>query len=64
MLINLLQSLIGLSIINMIPFLWVPVCDKILEAAASVVCSFEVPLEMLLHFISSLPREFTDSGGK
>ncbi|XP_062146057.1 uncharacterized protein LOC133854045 isoform X2 [Alnus glutinosa] len=39
------------------------VCDKILEAAASMVCTFEVPLEILLHFISALPREFTDYGG-
>ncbi|XP_040986583.1 uncharacterized protein LOC121234635 isoform X3 [Juglans microcarpa x Juglans regia] len=39
------------------------VCDKVLEAAASVVCVFEVPLEILLHFISTLPRELTDYGG-
>ncbi|KAF5735116.1 hypothetical protein HS088_TW15G00616 [Tripterygium wilfordii] len=39
------------------------VCMKILEAAASVVCSFVVPLEILLNFISTLPREFTDYGG-
>nr|POF01631.1 putative methyltransferase tarbp1 [Quercus suber] len=39
------------------------VCEKVLEAAASVVCTFEVPLQILLHFISTLPREFTDYGG-
>ncbi|KAG7955622.1 hypothetical protein I3843_11G082000 [Carya illinoinensis] len=39
------------------------VCDKVLEAAVSVVCVFEVPLEILLHFISTLPRELTDYGG-
>lgn len=39
------------------------VCGKILEAAASVVCSGAVPLEMLLHFISTFPREFIDIGG-
>ncbi|KAK3428925.1 hypothetical protein EUGRSUZ_E00353 [Eucalyptus grandis] len=36
----------------------------ILEAAASVVCSGAVPLEMLLHFISTFPREFIDIGDK
>ncbi|XP_048131853.1 uncharacterized protein LOC115743146 isoform X2 [Rhodamnia argentea] len=39
------------------------VCGKILEAAASVVYSGAVPLEMLLHFISTFPREFIDVGG-
>ncbi|GAB4834643.1 hypothetical protein Ancab_032906 [Ancistrocladus abbreviatus] len=39
------------------------VCDKVLEAAASVVCAHELPLEMLLHFISAFPREFTDISG-
>ncbi|KAF3448239.1 hypothetical protein FNV43_RR08952 [Rhamnella rubrinervis] len=39
------------------------VCDKVLETGASVVCTFDVPLEILFHFISSLPREFTDCGG-
>ncbi|GMN30914.1 hypothetical protein TIFTF001_003022 [Ficus carica] len=39
------------------------VCEKILETGASVVCTFDVPLEVLLHFISILPREFTDYGG-
>lgn len=41
-----------------------PVCEKVLETAASVVCTYNVPLEILLHFISSFPREFTDYGGK
>lgn len=40
------------------------VCGRILEAAASVVCTFDIPLETLLLFISALPREFTDYGGK
>ncbi|KAJ0104679.1 hypothetical protein Patl1_18356 [Pistacia atlantica] len=39
------------------------VCEKVLEAATSLVCSFDVPLDILLHFISALPREFTDYGG-
>ncbi|KAK7858071.1 hypothetical protein CFP56_014546, partial [Quercus suber] len=53
----------GQIITNRIPFLCLLVCEKVLEAAASVVCTFEVPLQILLHFISTLPREFTDYGG-
>ncbi|KAF8027335.1 hypothetical protein BT93_E0286 [Corymbia citriodora subsp. variegata] len=41
----------------------IQVCGKILEAAASVVCSGAVPLEMLLLFISTFPQEFIDIGG-
>jgi len=40
------------------------VCGKILEAAVCVVCPFDIPLEILLLFISALPKEFTDYGGK
>ncbi|XP_027337446.1 uncharacterized protein LOC113851166 [Abrus precatorius] len=40
------------------------VCGKILEAALYVVCPFDIPLEILLLFISALPREFTDYGGQ
>ncbi|CAN0842679.1 Probable methyltransferase TARBP1 [Linum grandiflorum] len=36
---------------------------KIFEAAASLVCISEVPLEIVLRFISAFPREFTDHGG-
>ncbi len=57
-------SLRGQIITNVITFLWLLVCEKVIEAAASVVCTFEVPLQILLHFISTLPREFTDYGGK
>lgn len=39
------------------------VCEKILAAAAAVMSGSNVPLEILLHFISSLPREYTDYGG-
>lgn len=39
------------------------VCEKILVAAASVMTATDVPLENILHFISSLPREYTDHGG-
>ncbi|QCD81368.1 tRNA guanine-N1--methyltransferase [Vigna unguiculata] len=40
------------------------VCGKILEAAVCVVCAFDIPLEILLLFISALPKEFTDYGGQ
>ncbi|CAK9173318.1 unnamed protein product [Ilex paraguariensis] len=39
------------------------VCEKILDAAASVMSVLDVPLEVLLHFIATLPQEFTDCGG-
>ncbi|KAL8528968.1 hypothetical protein ACS0TY_006437 [Phlomoides rotata] len=39
------------------------VCEKILAAAASVMTATDVPLENILQFISSLPREYTDHGG-
>ncbi|KAL9326764.1 hypothetical protein ACSQ67_007409 [Phaseolus vulgaris] len=40
------------------------VCGKILEAAVCVMCPFDIPLEILLLFISALPKEFTDYGGQ
>ncbi|KAL1371104.1 hypothetical protein HN51_001329 [Arachis hypogaea] len=40
------------------------VCSKILEAAVLVVCTFDIPLEILLLFLSAFPREFTDYGGQ
>ncbi|KAJ6342279.1 hypothetical protein OIU77_023429 [Salix suchowensis] len=39
------------------------VCEKVLEAAALLVSALDVPLEILLHFIATLPRAFTDYGG-
>ncbi|KAB5573980.1 hypothetical protein DKX38_001174 [Salix brachista] len=39
------------------------VCEKVLEAAALLVSALDVPLEILLHFIATLPRTFTDYGG-
>ncbi|KAK4747416.1 hypothetical protein SAY87_014002 [Trapa incisa] len=39
------------------------VCDRILETASSVICSFTLPLQALLHFIGSFPREFVVYGG-
>lgn len=38
------------------------VCEQVLEAA-SLVCTCDVPLDVLLHFLVSLPRDFTDFGG-
>lgn len=39
------------------------VCEEILDAAVSVMAPHDVPLETLLLFVASLPRELTDSGG-
>ncbi|XP_043812569.1 uncharacterized protein LOC110629722 isoform X3 [Manihot esculenta] len=49
--------------IILVNFLAFAVCEKVLEAAASVVNTFDMPLEILLHFVSTVPREFTDYGG-
>lgn len=38
------------------------VCEKILDAAASVVNAGDVPLVNILHFISNLPRDVTNIG--
>lgn len=40
------------------------VCAKALEAAASVLCTSNLALEVVLHFVSALPREATDYGGE
>lgn len=40
------------------------VCTKALEAAASVLCTSDLALEVVLLFISALPREATDYGGE
>ncbi|XP_022735884.1 uncharacterized protein LOC111289259 isoform X8 [Durio zibethinus] len=39
------------------------VCEKVLEAASSLVPASDVPLDILLHFISTMPQEVTDYGG-
>ncbi|XP_068650315.1 uncharacterized protein [Aristolochia californica] len=39
------------------------VCEQVVEAAASVTCVLDVKVDGLLHFVSALPREFTDYGG-
>ncbi|KAI5390423.1 hypothetical protein KIW84_075659 [Lathyrus oleraceus] len=43
---------------------WNGKSDWILEVAASVVCTFDIPLGTLLLFISAWPHEFTDYGGE
>ncbi|KAL0372987.1 UNVERIFIED_CONTAM: hypothetical protein Scaly_0980300 [Sesamum calycinum] len=39
------------------------VCEKILAAVDSVMIATDVPLEILLHFISSVPPEYTNYRG-
>ncbi|CAN6486747.1 unnamed protein product [Victoria cruziana] len=39
------------------------VCDQVLASASSLIPVSEMPLDLLLHFLSSLPREFTDING-
>ncbi|KAL0446379.1 UNVERIFIED_CONTAM: hypothetical protein Slati_1765800 [Sesamum latifolium] len=39
------------------------VCEKILAAVGSVMTATDVPLEILLHFISSVPPEYTNYRG-
>ncbi|GJR57300.1 tRNA/rRNA methyltransferase, SpoU family protein [Tanacetum coccineum] len=39
------------------------VCGKILDATVSMMSSSDVPLESLLHFISSFPADFLNYGG-
>ncbi|XP_074269533.1 uncharacterized protein LOC141592672 [Silene latifolia] len=39
------------------------VCEDVVDAAISVVCAHELPLESIFHFIGALPREFTDRTG-
>ena len=40
------------------------VCEQVFDAAYLVVEVCEVPLDVLLHFLSTIPREFTDFGDK
>ncbi|CAL9207649.1 unnamed protein product [Musa hybrid cultivar] len=39
------------------------VCAHVLKAASSLINIVEVQLDLLLHFISTVPREFTDHAG-
>jgi tRNA guanosine-2'-O-methyltransferase len=40
------------------------VCEQIIKVATSLIDATEIPLSQLLHFISTIPREFTDYFGK
>ncbi|KAM7273825.1 hypothetical protein ACFE04_028489 [Oxalis oulophora] len=62
-LLDVFRFLIESSKQHFNPMYRLRVCEKVLEAAAVVVCVRDVPLEILLYFIASLPREFTDDGG-
>ncbi|XP_020081314.1 uncharacterized protein LOC109704964 isoform X3 [Ananas comosus] len=39
------------------------VCQQVLKAASALINITDVPLDLLLHFLSSVPREFTDLTG-
>ncbi|XP_038975509.1 uncharacterized protein LOC103710780 [Phoenix dactylifera] len=39
------------------------VCEQVLKATLSLISITEVPLDLLLHFLSTVPREFTDHAG-
>ncbi|PUZ43320.1 hypothetical protein GQ55_9G652300 [Panicum hallii var. hallii] len=39
------------------------VCEQVIKVATSLINATEVPLNQLLHFISTIPREFTDYFG-
>ncbi|GKV10777.1 hypothetical protein SLEP1_g22096 [Rubroshorea leprosula] len=62
-LLEVLRFIIQSSKQHFNPNYRVQVCGKVLKAAASLMYATDVPLEILLSFISTLPREFTDNGG-
>ncbi|XP_029120003.1 uncharacterized protein [Elaeis guineensis] len=39
------------------------VCEQVLKASLSLISITEIPLDLLLHFLSTVPREFTDHSG-
>ncbi|KAK3148659.1 hypothetical protein QOZ80_3BG0297780 [Eleusine coracana subsp. coracana] len=39
------------------------VCEQVIKVAKSLIDATEIPLNQLLHFISTIPREFTDYFG-
>lgn len=49
--------------LTILTLLWFLVCERILASVSSVMTAVDVPFEILLHFIASLPREYTDIGG-
>ncbi|XAR70547.1 tRNA (guanosine(18)-2'-O)-methyltransferase [Bertholletia excelsa] len=62
-LLNVLRFIIESSKQHFNPHYRLRVCDKILDAVASAMHASDVSLEVLLQFISAVPREFTDCGG-
>ncbi|XP_043715500.1 uncharacterized protein LOC122663896 isoform X2 [Telopea speciosissima] len=62
-LLDILRLLIEDSKQHFNPNYRLQVSKEVFKAAASVMCPTDVPLEMLLHFFSMLPREFADYGG-
>ncbi|KAF0930705.1 hypothetical protein E2562_034643 [Oryza meyeriana var. granulata] len=39
------------------------VCEQVMKAATSLLSAVEIPLNQLMYFISTIPREFTDYSG-
>lgn len=39
------------------------VCDQVLKAVTAIASASDLPVELLLHFVAALPREFSDFGG-
>ncbi|KAK3029857.1 hypothetical protein RJ639_038291 [Escallonia herrerae] len=62
-LLDILRFVIESSKQHFNPYYRLKVCEKVLDSAASVVSVLDVPLELLLHFISTMPRASTDCGG-
>ena len=40
------------------------VCEQVIQVVTSLISATEIPLNQLLHFIATIPREFTDYIGK
>jgi hypothetical protein len=36
------------------------VCEQVIKVATSLINATEIPLNPLLHFIATIPREFSD----
>ncbi|RZC48081.1 hypothetical protein C5167_041028 [Papaver somniferum] len=63
LLLDILRLVVESSKQHFNPNYRLQVCEKVLEAASSVMCTSDVPVETLMHFIAKVPREFTDFGG-
>ncbi|XP_042490760.1 uncharacterized protein LOC122070638 isoform X2 [Macadamia integrifolia] len=62
-LLDILRLIIEDSKQHFNPHYRLRVSTEVFKAASSVICPTDVPLEILLHFFSMLPREFADYGG-